>query len=126
MWNTVNVVAVATTIWLIARCQHPSGDRTKAWRIFIGAFALMAYANTSLWVFQPASGHMIEAYIGLTVATGYVLMGLWLGLRYVIAGVVCAALLIGGYIFLRENYSVWMGVVAGGTMILCGVWMRRA
>ena len=51
-------------------------------------------------------------------------MGLWLGLRYVIAGVVCAALLIGGYIFLRENYSLWMGAVAGGTMILCGVWMR--
>ncbi len=58
------------------------------------------------------------------LATGYVLMGLWLGLRYVIAGVVCAALLIGGYIFLRENYSLWMGAVAGGTMILCGVWMR--
>ena len=56
----------------------------------------------------------------------YAAIGLWLGLRYILAGAFMAAATLGAYFFLREYFFFWMALVGGGSLILTGFWLRRA
>ncbi len=126
VWNTVNAIAVIATIWLTYRSgKHPTTGRDQ-WRIFFAAFILALFANVVLWLFQPISGNKIMAFVGLLNATGYALLGLWKGPRWMIAGGVVAVALLFGFYYVPEHYSLWMGVVGGGSMIVSSVWIRRA
>jgi hypothetical protein len=126
IWNTVNAIAVIATIWLTYRLARQNANRRGSWRVFLAAFILAVFANTVLWLFQPLAANKIMAFVGLLNATGYALLGLWQGPRWIIAGGIVALALLVGFYYVPEHYSLWMGVVGGGSMIISGVWIRRA
>jgi hypothetical protein len=35
-------------------------------------------------------------------------------------------LTVTGYVLLREHFMLWMSLCGGGTLLLTGLWMRRA
>ena len=65
------------------------------------------------------------AIIPLLIAWSYVIMGLWLGARFLVAGLVVAAVTLGGYFYWPEHFCGLMAVVGGGTLIVTGLWLQE-
>ena len=89
--------------------------------IVLTAFAFIA---ATLAVMAPVTGRQIGAFIPLVVAAGYALVGLWRGLRFIVAGAVIAALTLAGFFLLPAQFPLWMAGVGGGALILAGFWFR--
>ena len=84
-------------------------------RVVIATLALMG----------PVDGRQTAAFVPLVVATSYVLGGIWWGTRFVVAGIVLAALTLGGFFLLTEHFLLWMAVVGGAALLVGGLWLRR-
>jgi hypothetical protein len=52
--------------------------------------------------------------------------GLWLGRALVAIGLGITALIVAGYLWIHVWFDLYLALVAGGGLILCGLWMRRA
>ena len=51
--------------------------------------------------------------------------GVWVGWRLLVIGAVIAAAILFGYLALDQYYHLWIGTVAGGGLILGGLWLRK-
>jgi hypothetical protein len=58
---------------------------------------LKAEAAPKLAVMAPVTSRQIGAFIPLVVAASYAVVGLWQGLRFIVAGAVIAGLTLGGF-----------------------------
>ena len=96
------------------------------WRIFAG-FALF-FAFGAFWSIGIGhfDGRQMLAFWPTLVMFGYCLAGLWLGRVYIILGLAVAALVAVGYFALGPAYPLYLAVVNGGGLIVCGLWMRQA
>ena len=91
--------------------------------IMLTAFAAIA---ATLAVMAPVTSRQVGAFIPLVVAASYAVVGLWLGLRFIVAGAVIAGLTLGGFFLLPPaDFALWMAGVGGGALILAGCWFRR-
>jgi hypothetical protein len=99
--------------------------RGMGWRFAAVTLTVLAFFVATYFVMAPVSGRQVAALIPLVVAAAYVLGGLWWGKRYVVTGVVVAALTLAGFFLLREHFLLWMAAVGGSAMILAGLWLRR-
>jgi hypothetical protein len=100
------------------------GEAWLRWRfpgIVLTAFAFIA---ATLAVMAPHSGRQIGAFIPLVVAASYAVAGLWLGLRFIVAGAVIGGLTLGGFFLVPAHFNLWMAGVGGGALILAGCWFR--
>jgi hypothetical protein len=88
------------------------------------AVATLVFIAGTIAVMAPVSGKQIGAFIPLVIAFGYVLRGIWGGLRYVVAGIAIAVLVLAGFFLLPAYFPLWMAVVGGGALILAGCWFR--
>ena len=87
--------------------------------------AVAAIAAT-LAVMAPVTSRQVGAFIPLVVAASYAVVGLWLGLRFIVAGALLAGLTLGGFFLLPPaDFALWMAGVGGGALILAGCWFRR-
>lgn len=96
------------------------------WRIFAG-FALF-FAFGAFWsvVIGHFNGRQMLAFWPTLVMFGYCLAGLWLGRVYIVLGLAVAVLVVIGYVALGPAYPLYLAVVNGGGLVLCGFWMRQA
>lgn len=101
------------------------GRRQLQWRYLAAVIAVFGFFLAAFAVMWPVSGQQIAAFIPLFVALMYVLWGVRSGQRFVIVGVVVAALTLVGYFVLKEHFLLWMAAVGGGSLILAGIWLRR-
>lgn len=90
------------------------------------ALTAFAFVAATVAVMAPVTSSQISAFIALVVAAGCALMGLWLGLRFIIAGVALGALTLGGFFLLPAHFALWMAAIGGGGFILAGFWLREA
>ncbi len=58
--------------------------------------------------------------------SGYVIAGLWLGRAFMVIGLAITALTMAGYFWSDRWFDLYMAVVNGGGLVLCGLWMRRS
>jgi hypothetical protein len=68
------------------------------------------------------TGRQVGAFIPLVVAASYAVVGLWQGLRFIMAGMVFAGLTLAGFFLLPAHSAPWMAGVGGGALILAGCW----
>ena len=106
---------------LQARRSGRSGWRSGVLVLIIWLFVLCTFA-----ILHPHSQREVAAFIPLLIAAIYAAMGLWLGARYVAVGAFTAVATLGGYHWLSDGFFLWMALVGGGSLILTGMWMRRA
>jgi hypothetical protein len=99
--------------------------RPNQWRFAVGWLAIGGFFGALFSVLAPVNTHQVGAVIPLFVALAYVLLGLWRGLRFLIAGLLIAALTLIGYFSLPAHFDLWMAIVGGGALILAGLWLRR-
>lgn len=120
--------------WLSAMAVgfYQGRTRTRAernWRIdaLMGIIFIASFALGAVVAFPggPSSGLRIGALYPLIFSAIYAGFGLWVGIRYIMLGAFVAIATLFGFFVLRENFALWMAIVGGGSLILCGFWMRR-
>jgi hypothetical protein len=122
IWAVVVGVGLAAGIALLFRTKGAA----RAWR-YLAAFGVLAvFSIAAVVVLHPTHDRQVGAFVPLVVAMAYALAGLWWGSRFIIAGIVLAALTLLGYFMMREYFPLWMALVGGGTLLLSGLWLRRA
>ena len=122
IWTIVIGIGAAAGIAVLYRTRGSA----PAWR-YGAAFAVLAgFSIATLTILRPVDGMQVAAFVPLVVAMAYAVGGLWWGLRFVVAGLALAGLTLAGYFLLREHFLLWMAVVGSGTLLLAGLWLRRA
>lgn len=126
IWMLLDAIGVAVSIWIAQtdRARRGAGSGL-AWRIAGMGFSLCVFFAASFVVMAPLSGKQVSSFITLTVALAYVLVGLWAGLRWIVAGVAVAALTLFAYFVAPAYFNTWMGLVGGGVLVLTAYWLRR-
>jgi hypothetical protein len=124
-------VIMPVAIWsgiagsLIVSLTGRKSRNYNTWRIG-AAFLVMWIFTYGLFAIFPPDHLKIGAYFPWLFAALYGGVGLWLGLRYVIAAAFLAGATLAGYFHLRDYFFLWMAIVGGGCLILTGFWLRRA
>lgn len=124
IWAVVDVLGVLATLAVVARSRHrfadPLGPR-------IGALwlCLAVFAGLWIWVAAPSTG----AEVGFLAATfamfGYVVMGLWLDLVFLVVGLAVTAIATASFLWFRPDFDLWMALLGGGTLFGSGLYVLR-
>jgi hypothetical protein len=122
IWSVVVVVGIAAGILALTLRRA----RSIAWRYTAVVATLIGFCAATLAIMAPVGGRQVAAFIPLVVAAAYVIGGVWLGTRFVAAGIAIALLALGGFFLLREHFLLWMAVIGGGALLIAGWWLTRA
>jgi hypothetical protein len=120
IWSVVVPVGLIADVAAMRGAPHGIACRYLA-----AVAAAIAFVVAMIFVMAPVSGRQVSAVIPLCVALMYVLLGIWTGPRYVVAGLAIAALTLAGFFLLTSHFSLYMAVIGGGALILGGLWLRR-
>ena len=99
-------------------------NNINGWRMLGLVAIVLVFIGATFTIFGHVSGMQIGVFTPILVGAIYAGVGLWLGLRFVVTGLAIIALTLGGYFYLPEHFLLWMAFVAGGGLILAGVWLR--
>jgi hypothetical protein len=124
-WRIADTAGIAATLFVIWRAHPPGGARVPL--RLLAAFALL-FAFGFVWsdLLGRFGWREIDAFWPTLFLFGYALAGLWLGAAFTALGLGLTALIVAGYFWSGDWFSLWLAVVNGGGFILCGRWMRRA
>jgi hypothetical protein len=123
IWSIVTPLGIAAGI-AVERC-HSHGIGVRHWRYLAIALTFAVFFFSAFAIMPPRSGDQTAAFISLVVALIYVLMGLWIGARYAVAGILLAAFTLAGSFLLRDHFTLWMAAVGGGGLVFAGLWLRK-
>ena len=105
--------------------QKAKSESSEGWRHFASWVVVALFITATIILFQPSDGRQVGAFVALLIGAAYAVVGLWMGMRIAISGIAIIALTIGGFVFLKPHFGLWMAFVGGGTLILTGAWLRR-
>jgi hypothetical protein len=88
--------------------------------------AIVAFIVASVAVMAPQDPRQLAAFVPLVVALIYVLWGLAIGRRLMFTGIALGVLTVFGFFVLPGIFLLWMAAVAGGALVLGGIWLRQA
>ncbi|MBD0426767.1 hypothetical protein [Aquisalinus flavus] len=132
-WTVGILVGVIASIFFgwRQRDRRPSltGRETPGWRMIVLGivFACVLIAGISgIAMIGGLNQLQLNAIISLIVAISYITAGLQSGWRMSALGLVVGAAAIIGWVALRDIYELWMGLFAGGALLLGGYWMSRS
>jgi hypothetical protein len=94
----------------------------------LAAALLLFFGYGVLW--SVVLGHLgpreMNAFWPTLFMFGYALAGLWFGRAFILLGLTITALTLAGYVWIGPAFELYLALVNGGGMALCGLWMRRA
>ncbi len=99
--------------------------RQFGWRYVAAMFAFFCFIGAVFAVMGPMSAARQAAFVPLVIACVYTIAGLWIGWRFVVAGIVLAAVTLGGFFYLQQHFLIWQGAAGGAALILAGFWFRK-
>src|SRR5881392_2357419 len=117
LWVALLAIGIAGST-LIGRQQRLSGlsqvrPSHPGLRFFATFFAFWLFIGATYAIFGHAGARQQAAFVPLIVALIYGVMGIWKGPRFLVMGIVIAALTLGGFFFLKEHFLLWMAFVGG-------------
>jgi hypothetical protein len=123
-WFLIDLVGVAGTVAVLRFAASPVSR--FPWRI-VAAFALF-YAYGWIWsdVIGSFGPREQVAFWPTLFLFGYALAGLWFGAAFSAIGLGLTALIVAGYLWAGDAFTLWQAAVTGVGFIVCGLWMRRA
>ncbi len=132
LWFGLCLIGVAgSTILGRRRYRHLTPDaiaRGKAigfrWGMTMFVFYVFLFAVFA--VMRPRNPMVSGAFIPLLIAAIYSVWGIWQGARFLYAGIALAILTLAGWFYLYPYFLPWMAGVGGGSLILAGLWLRKA
>jgi len=126
IWLAVVATGVVTST-LMGMATKPAGSRKFSWRIFFTWLAAFALISSVLSIFYPFSGMQVGSLFPLVIGWAYVILGIWMGSRFAIAGLLVVALTLFGFFELPPaTFLLWMAFLGAAILVGTGVWLRRA
>lgn len=132
-WLVAIVAGVAVSLTLgvvenMRRRARSDGAASPAppWKVGAVTAVYFGFFVCLIAIVEPQSGVVTNAMISIFFAFVYMAAGVWFGWRLFGIGLVMAIAIMGGFYFLRDVFSLWMGVVGGGALIAGGLWLRSA
>ncbi len=103
----------------------PAARPRFSWQIFFTWLAVLGAIASVLAIFAPIRGAQVGALFPLVAGWAYVVLGLWLGTRLILAGSVVVGLTLFGFFALPSGeFMLWMAGVGSLTLIGTGLWLR--
>ncbi|MBL8644991.1 MAG: hypothetical protein JNK21_13735 [Rhodospirillaceae bacterium] len=136
-WLVVDAIGFSASLYFIVRDARSaagsgaasSGAATPAASGLryggLVAVAIGFFVAVSM-VFGPTSGAQFMSLAALMVSAVYIGVGLWVGARYAILGVVLGVLTLIGFFILPAHAISFISAAGGITLLLGGFWMRSA
>ncbi|MFM9865339.1 MAG: hypothetical protein ACKVRO_17230 [Micropepsaceae bacterium] len=121
----LGVIIAGSIASAIAGARHGGGRRSLVQSVSISV-AIVLITTVFVTVLAPMEPRKIEALIPLFVAGFYLLIGIWTGPRFAVAGVVLGAVTVAGYFIAGDNFGYWMAAAGGGVLVMTGLWLRSA
>ena len=127
-WIVLDLLGFAGSVLIgfIYRVQGVRSAPGYRWRIPVLVLTCVGFMVASYAIFQPHEMAQFAVFPALLAAGIYIGLGLWRGTRWMIAGLVLAALALVGYFALRQYVLLWMAAAGGGTLLITGFWLRRS
>jgi hypothetical protein len=123
-WPALVIAGTAASFW-VGWKSRPQGSKSYDWRYAATALAAYVFITAIFAIMPPRTAMQAGAFFPILIALLYSLVGIWTrGARMLVAGIVLAALTLGGYFLLPQYFIPWMAVVGGGGLILGGFWLR--
>lgn len=133
-WLVGNSLGIVGSLYLGRFCARSQTVRSESfkrmgWRLFWSWFFLFIYAGIWLAVLWPWRGEQLGMFVVTLVMFAYVIMGLWLEMRFMLwLGLAVTALAGAGYVlsFLAPGYlNLWLGLAGGGALLASGLYLTR-
>lgn len=124
IWIVMTAIGVVASLALGRRLARAGYG--GAWRFLAGFLTFLVFGLFWSVELGHFTGRQMDAFWPTLVMFGYCLAGLWLGRVFIVLGLSVAALVAIGYVALGPAYPLYLAVVNGGGLIVCGLWMRRA
>ncbi|MGC8534466.1 MAG: hypothetical protein ACP5QR_02930 [Rhizomicrobium sp.] len=126
IWIGIIIAGSIGSFW-IGISSKPVTAPKFSWRIFFTWLAALGAISSVLAIFAPFTGTQIGTLFPLIAGWSYVFLGVWLGPRFVVAGLLIVGLTLFGFFGLSpEHFILWMAFVGSVTLIGTGLWLRRA
>jgi hypothetical protein len=125
IWSAVNGVGIVAAVAFMAYDARARGQSFDARSVIA---ILLFFGFGLLWtrLLGRFGARESDAFWPTLFMFGYAVAGLWLGRALVAIGLAISTLVIGGYLWIGEWFELYLALVAGGGLILCGLWMRWA
>ncbi len=127
-WAWAVLIVLALIIGpLIARRFAPANMQKGAANLrFLALIPVTGVFIAAMFAVMRPDPMQQAAFFPILIATVYASLGIWMGIRYVVAGTVLMALTLGGFFYLHDHFALWMAVCGGGALVLAGIWFLRA
>lgn len=121
---------VAPSIWLVAISAAALWSvtrrrRERDLRVLATVAAVVGFMFLLLVVVR-ADARTSNVVVSLLVAASYIVIGAWTGGRFAVLGLVLGAVVITGWFVVPAWLFACLALGGGGTLILGGLWLRRA
>ncbi len=131
-WLIGNSVGIAGSLYLgrfraKAKAVRSETSKRIGWRLFWFWFFLFIYADIWLAVLWPWRGEQLGMFLVTLIMFAYVVMGLWLELRFMLwLGLAVTALACVGYAssFALPGYlDLWLAFTGGSALLASGLYL---
>lgn len=124
-WLILQIAGTLLTLAASVNWGSRQGRTGAEWRF--GALMLLIFAFGTLW--SNVLGHFgpreMNVFWPTLFTFCYCVAGLWFGGAFTALGVGITALSVAGYFWAGAWLELYMAVVNGGGLVLCGLLMRR-
>ena len=98
----------------------------QGWKSFALVAIVFLFIYATYAVMWPVAPRQQSAFVPLLAGAVYSGVGVFAGVRWIVAGATVAALTLAGFFLIHQHYDLWMAAVGGGGLVLAGLWMRSA
>jgi len=120
------VIVPLVLIGDVVIARRDRGDRIDWTVVPILIATFLVFITATAVIMRPHDPRQMAAFVPLVVACVYIALGTGVGRRITFAGVALGGLTLFGYFALHPWFMLWMAAVGGGTLVLSGLWLRRA
>jgi hypothetical protein len=125
IWLTLDAAGVAAMVaWALYMRTRQKREIALG---FVWAL-LLFYGFGLLWsvVLGKFGPRELSAFWATFFMFGYSIGGIWFGRSFIALGLGITALTVAGYLWIGSEFNLYMALINGGGLIVCGLWMRRA
>lgn len=126
----VGMIASVVTGVVQSRMIRPgassSAEAKIGRKIGMTSAVMFAFIACLVVITRPETSRESNAMISIFFPFMYMGSGIRAGWRLFAIGLVTAAGIMAGFVWIDEYYSLWMGVFGGGSLIAGGLWLRSA
>jgi len=122
-WMGLSMIGAAVSVAIGRRQNARRPGRSWRFGALFGILWLFSFFLFAIWHPTPMQ---IGAFFPLLFAAIYAAIGLWLGTRYILVGLFMALSTLIAYFQMPQYFFLWMAMVGGGSLLLTGLWMRKA